>query len=222
RPQLVLPGRRRPAHGAARPWRGLAGHRHPERPAAGGRLHRDDRTAPRPAGRQPGGNRLGERLDQRRPAAAAGGTAARQWLRRVPRQLGRTRPRRLSAMRILLTGANGQLGTELRRSLAPLGQLLSATRTGTLPDGDRCERVDLGRPATLSAIIARLRPDVVVNAAAYTAVDRAETEPELAYRINAEAVDALALACADTGARLIHYSTDYVFSGENDRPWRED
>lgn len=125
-------------------------------------------------------------------------------------------------MRILLTGANGQLGTELRRSLAPLGQLLPATRTGTLPDGSCCERVDLDQPATLPAIVARLRPDVVVNAAAYTAVDRAEAEPELAYRINAEAVGALARACGDTGARLIHYSTDYVFSGENDRPWRED
>src|SRR5690606_3666578 len=79
-----------------------------------------------------------------------------------------------------------------------------------------------GRPATLSAIITRLRPDVVANAAAYTAVHRAETEPELAYRINAETVDARGLARADTAARPLHYSTDYVFSGENDRPWRED
>ena len=125
-------------------------------------------------------------------------------------------------MRILLTGANGQVGTELRRSLAPLGELIPATRTGALPDGAACEQADFNRPDTLAALVARLRPDVVVNAAAYTAVDRAESEPDLAFRINAEAVDALTRACATTGARLVHYSTDYVFSGENGRPWRED
>ena len=125
-------------------------------------------------------------------------------------------------MRILLTGANGQLGTELRRSLAPLGELVSSTRSGILPDGAACERADLGQSGSLAELIDRVRPDVVVNAAAYTAVDRAESEPELAYRINAEAVEELAHACTASGARLIHYSTDYVFSGENDRPWRED
>ena len=125
-------------------------------------------------------------------------------------------------MRILLTGANGQLGTELRRSLAPLGELVSSTRSGTLPHGTACERADLGQSGSLAELIDRVRPDVVVNAAAYTAVDRAESEPELAFRINAEAVGELARACAESGARLIHYSTDYVFSGENDRPWRED
>ena len=125
-------------------------------------------------------------------------------------------------MRILLTGANGQLGTELRRSLAPLGELVSSTRSGTLPDGSACERADLGQPGSLAELIDRVRPHVVVNAAAYTAVDRAESEPDLAFRINAEAVGELARTCAESGARLIHYSTDYVFSGENDRPWRED
>ncbi len=125
-------------------------------------------------------------------------------------------------MRILLTGANGQVGTELRRSLAPLGQLIATTRSGTLPDGSACEQADFNQPASLTPLIQRLQPDVVVNAAAYTAVDRAESEPEPAFRINAEAVDALARACADTGAWLVHYSTDYVFSGANDRPWRED
>ena len=125
-------------------------------------------------------------------------------------------------MRILLTGANGQVGTALRRSLAPLGELIPATRSGTLPDGNRCEQADFSQPDALAPLITKLRPDVVVNAAAYTAVDRAESEPELAHRINAEAAVVLGRACAGIDARLVHYSTDYVFSGENDRPWRED
>jgi|SRR5690606_21206628 len=125
-------------------------------------------------------------------------------------------------MRILLTGADGQVGTELRRSLGPLGQLVCTTRRGSLPDGSACEHADFNQPETLASLVARVRPDVVVNAAAYTAVDRAESEPDLAYRINAEAVGVLAGACTDIGARLVHYSTDYVFSGDSDRPWRED
>lgn len=126
-------------------------------------------------------------------------------------------------MRILLTGANGQVGHELGRSLAPLGEVVRATRDGTLAtDGSSCEVADFNRPGELPALLQRVRPDVVVNAAAYTAVDRAESEPEAAFRINAEAVDALATACAARGALLVHYSTDYVFPGDDPRPRRED
>ncbi|NLC60109.1 MAG: dTDP-4-dehydrorhamnose reductase [Gammaproteobacteria bacterium] len=126
-------------------------------------------------------------------------------------------------MRILLTGANGQVGHELRRSLAPFGEMVCATRDGRLgPDGTGCETADLNRPGELAGLLQHVRPDVVVNAAAYTAVDRAESEPEAAFRINAEAVGALATACAARGALLVHYSTDYVFPGDNPRPRRED
>src|SRR5690606_17926208 len=126
-------------------------------------------------------------------------------------------------MRILLTGANGQVGHELRRSLTPLGEVACATRDGTLAtDGSSCETADFDRPDELAALLQRVRPDVVVNAAAYTAVDRAESEPEAAFRINAEAVGVLAAACAARGALLVHYSTDYVFPGNDPRPRRED
>src|SRR5690606_13803189 len=126
-------------------------------------------------------------------------------------------------MRILLTGANGQVGHELRRSLTPLGEVACATRDGTLAtDGSSCETADFDRPDELAALLQRVRPDVVVNAAAYTAVDRAESEPEAAFRINAEAVGVLAAACAARGALLVHYSTDYVFPGDDPRPRRED
>ena len=126
-------------------------------------------------------------------------------------------------MRILLTGANGQLGDALRLSLAPLGEVACATRDGRLAaDGSRCELADFDRPAELAGLIQRAAPDVVVNAAAYTAVDRAEREREAAFRINAEAVDALATACAASGILLVHYSTDYVFPGDDPRPRRED
>lgn len=123
--------------------------------------------------------------------------------------------------RILLLGANGQVGTELRRSLAAVGDLVAATRSGEL-DGRACERADCDDPSGLAALVERVRPDVVVNAAAYTAVDRAEQERDAAWRVNAEAPRILAGACARRGVRLVHYSTDYVFDGRGTRPYRED
>jgi len=125
-------------------------------------------------------------------------------------------------MRILLLGGNGQVGHELRRSLARLGELVVTTRDGTLPDGTRSESLDLADLDALGALIERAGPDTVVNAAAYTAVDRAEDEPESAFRINAEAPGRIAAACAACDASLIHYSTDYVFDGSGTRPYRED
>jgi dTDP-4-dehydrorhamnose reductase len=128
----------------------------------------------------------------------------------------------MNAPRILLLGADGQLGTELRRSLAaPGGELVAATLSGTL-GGAACETADFSQPDTLPALLERVAPDIVVNAAAYTAVDRAEQEVELVFRINAEAPDVLAAACAARGAAFVHYSTDYVFDGQGTRPYRED
>ena len=124
-------------------------------------------------------------------------------------------------MRILLLGATGQVGGELRRSLADLGQVVAVTRSGEL-DGIACELADFDHPDTLPQLVDRVAPSVVVNAAAYTAVDRAEQEPEIAFRANAEAPLRLAQACAAGGARLVHYSTDYVFDGKSRSPYRED
>lgn len=125
-------------------------------------------------------------------------------------------------MKILLLGGNGQVGYELRRSLAPLGELFVTTRSGELPGGGACEALDIGALETLAPLFERVSPDVVVNAAAYTAVDRAEDEPELAFRVNAEAPTELARLCALHRASLIHYSTDYVFDGSGHAPYRED
>ena len=125
-------------------------------------------------------------------------------------------------MKILLLGANGQVGTELRRSLAPLGDVVAATRDGRLANGGACEVANLDEPRSLGALVGRIAPDVVVNAAAYTAVDRAESERDAAFRANAEAPAALADACAARDALLVHYSTDYVFDGRGTRPYRED
>lgn len=125
-------------------------------------------------------------------------------------------------MRLLLLGGNGQVGHELRRSLAPLGELVVTTRSGALPGGAVCEVADLQHPEDVESLIRRLVPDAVVNAAAYTAVDRAEKEPDLAMRVNAEAPARIAAACASTGATLLHYSTDYVFDGTAQCPYRED
>jgi len=125
-------------------------------------------------------------------------------------------------MKILLLGANGQVGHELRRALAPLGELVCTTRDGRLADGAACETADFDAPGSLPALVARVAPDIVVNAAAYTAVDRAESERDAAFRANAEAPAALATACVRHDALLVHYSTDYVFDGTGTRPYRED
>jgi dTDP-4-dehydrorhamnose reductase len=127
----------------------------------------------------------------------------------------------MSAPRILLLGADGQLGTELRRSLEGWGGLVAATLSGSL-DGAPCETADFADPESLDALVRRIAPGIVGHSAAHTAVDRAEQERELAFRINAEAPGVLASACAGLGATLVHYSTDYVFNGRATRPWRED
>jgi dTDP-4-dehydrorhamnose reductase len=125
-------------------------------------------------------------------------------------------------VRILVVGGNGQVGFELLRSLAPLGEVLATTRSGLLPDGRPCITADLSDLASLPALVGEAGADIVVNATAYTAVDKAESEPALAHRINAEAPAALAAACAQAGSRLVHFSTDYVFDGAGTRPYRED
>jgi dTDP-4-dehydrorhamnose reductase len=125
-------------------------------------------------------------------------------------------------MKILLFGGNGQVGSELRRSLGPLGDVVATTRSGTLEDGTACERADFDAPESLAALIERVAPEIVVNAAAHTAVDRAESELDAAFRANAQAPQAIAEACARRGIRLVHYSTDYVFDGRGTRPYRED
>src|SRR5690606_21181517 len=157
------------------------------------------------------------RLATGRSAAVAEGREGAAAGRRGPGS-----PARLRTMKILLLGANGQVGHELRRALDPLGELVCTTRDGRLPDGSACERADFNAPDSLPALVARIGPDVVVNAAAYTAVDRAESERDAAFRANAQAPAALAAACAQRDALLVHYSTDYVFDGTGTRPYRED
>jgi dTDP-4-dehydrorhamnose reductase len=125
-------------------------------------------------------------------------------------------------MKILLFGATGQLGTELCRMLPALGEVIAATRSGTLPDGSPTANADFEKPSSLSELIERVAPDIVVNAAAYTAVDQAERDHATAFRVNAEAPRIIAEACARSGALLVHYSTDYVFDGTATRPYREE
>jgi dTDP-4-dehydrorhamnose reductase len=117
----------------------------------------------------------------------------------------------MNSMNILLLGKDGQLGCELQRSLAPLGVVTAWGR----------EKCDLSQTDTLYAQVMAVKPDVIVNAAAYTAVDKAESEPALAHAINAAAPAILAQAALDLGAQLIHYSTDYVFDGSGTTPWVE-
>jgi dTDP-4-dehydrorhamnose reductase len=119
-------------------------------------------------------------------------------------------------MKVLLLGKNGQVGWELQRSLAPLGKLIALDRH--VVDGLCGDLSDLD---ALRATIRSVGPDVIVNAAAYTAVDKAESENELAERVNGQASQVIAEEAAIVGAWLIHYSTDYVFSGEGVLPWRE-
>jgi dTDP-4-dehydrorhamnose reductase len=118
-------------------------------------------------------------------------------------------------LKILLLGKNGQVGWELQRSLAPLGQVLALDRHST----DFCG--DLSQPERLAQTVHDWRPDVIVNAAAHTAVDKAESEPDVARCLNATAPAALAQAAAAIGAWLVHYSTDYVFNGQGDQAWQE-
>lgn len=125
---------------------------------------------------------------------------------------------------ILLVGANGQVGRSLRGQLALLGHLRCTTRDGLLDDPLPrlvAHALDLMDDAALRALLDVLRPDVIVNAAAWTAVDLAETEPQAAQRINHHAVATMGQWAAAHDALVLHYSTDYVFSGDATRPWRE-
>ena len=115
-------------------------------------------------------------------------------------------------MRILLTGRNGQVGWELERALAPLGEVIAADRA----------MLDLADAEAIRRTVRETEPDVVVNAAAYTAVDRAESEPETALRINGAAPGVLAEEARRHGALLVHYSTDYVFDGTKATPYVEE
>lgn len=124
-------------------------------------------------------------------------------------------------MRILITGAGGQLGFELQRTLAPFGDLVTADRSAD-PQQGIALALDLAEPASLAARLDEIAPDVIVNAAAHTAVDLAEDEVELSDALNHRAVAALAQWCAAHGRLLIHYSTDYVFAGDGRAPYRED
>ena len=118
-------------------------------------------------------------------------------------------------MNILLLGKNGQVGWELQRSLALLGQV-------TALDFDSSEHCgDFSQPDKVADTVRALRPQVIVNAAAHTGVDKAESEPELAQLLNATTPGVLAQEAAKTGALLVHYSTDYVFDGSGSRPWTE-
>ena len=113
--------------------------------------------------------------------------------------------------RILLLGKDGQLGWELQRSLAAIGSVTALGRS----------EADLSQPSTLAALVAKHAPQVIVNAAAYTAVDAAESDAHTAHSVNALAPAALAQCAASSGALLVHYSTDYVFSGDGQVPWIE-
>jgi len=116
-------------------------------------------------------------------------------------------------LKVLILGAGGQVGRELARARWPVGW--------SIDPRDRAG-LDILDPAAVEAGLRDARPDLVVNAAAYTAVDRAESEPEAARAANAEAPGRIAAAAAARGAALVHVSTDYVFDGTGDRPWRED
>lgn len=124
-------------------------------------------------------------------------------------------------MNILLLGANGQVGHALCEPLAALGQVTCATRSGTHEDGSACLRVDLADSQSLANALDASGAKIIVNAAAYTAVDRAEDEPVMADTINHCAVAEIATWAALNEALVVHYSTDYVFDGQSDRPWHE-
>lgn len=115
-------------------------------------------------------------------------------------------------LRILVIGKDGQVGHELAHTLTALGNVTTTSRA----------ELDLASDASIRAAVRRVQPQLIVNAAAYTAVDKAESEPELAQRINADAVATLAAEAKFIGAAMIHYSTDYVFDGTKVAPYMED
>ena len=115
-------------------------------------------------------------------------------------------------MKIMLTGNSGQVGWELNRSLLPLGEIIALDRT----------QCDLSKPETLPSLVQEIKPDVIINAAAYTAVDKAESEEDLATTINGISPGVLAEEAKKLGALLVHYSTDYVFDGTKDTPYTEE
>lgn len=119
-------------------------------------------------------------------------------------------------MNILLFGKNGQVGWELQRALAPLGNLIVVDRQST----DYCG--DFENPEGVAETVRKIKPAVIVNATAYTAVDKAESEQDKARLVNATSLKAMAETAEEIGAWLIHYSTDYVFDGSGNQPWRED
>ena len=119
-------------------------------------------------------------------------------------------------MKLLLLGKSGQVGWELQRSLAPLGELVALDSNST------DLHADFGHPEKLAETVLKVRPDVIVNSAAHTAVDKAESEPEFARKLNATSPGVVAQAAQQIGALMVHYSTDYVFDGSGSKPWRED
>ncbi|MBE3174322.1 dTDP-4-dehydrorhamnose reductase [Enterobacter cloacae complex sp. P29RS] len=118
-------------------------------------------------------------------------------------------------MNILLFGKTGQVGWELQRALAPLGNLIALD----VHSKDYCG--DFSNPEGIAETVRNIKPDVIVNAAAHTAVDKAESEPEFAQLLNATSVEAIAKEAAKIGAWVVHYSTDYVFPGDGETPWSE-
>ena len=113
--------------------------------------------------------------------------------------------------KILLTGITGQVGQELQQTLSTIGEVIGVDRTS----------IDLTQPEQIHTSIERIKPNLIVNAAAYTAVDKAESESDLAMAINATAPKAIAIAAQNIGAKVLHISTDYVFNGENHTPYLE-
>jgi dTDP-4-dehydrorhamnose reductase len=122
-----------------------------------------------------------------------------------------------SFMKILLLGKNGQVGWELQRALAPLGEVIALDF-----DSPGSLKADFSNPESLAATVRAVAPNLIVNAAAHTAVDKAESEPDFARALNATSPAVLAREAASLGAWLMHYSTDYVFDGSGSTPWTED
>jgi dTDP-4-dehydrorhamnose reductase len=120
-------------------------------------------------------------------------------------------------MKILLLGKNGQVGWELQRSLAPLGELIALDF-----DSPGSLNADFSQPEAVAATVRAIAPQIIVNAAAHTAVDKAESEPDLARTINATTPGVIAREAANLGAWFVHYSTDYVFDGSGTTPWLEE